>query len=528
MAGLWAFALIGLMSLGVLSSARIGAMTWGNQHDIWSSAIAISQINFGISGKLALKEVEQAIADEVTSTKNVWSVGDQATLAITQDPAAITRGFQKAASLTPDQVRIPANRDDLVGDWCEDLGYADFYNLAFRMFGFNAYSTHILYMGILALSVLLFQLTFFRDRIATATGLLAVTALFLLSASSFFSNDTPSFAANRFLSTLGFVPFLHLIFAALRAHPVTRLEIGGVLLQSMLLAFSLSLRSSAAWLVIAFAIFLIFLIGRRILRHDCRIPSTRELVANLARGPGKRPAMIAILAFGVLAAASLVRYAQTDERYFRDDNLPHHLVWHNAFLGLGLSPEWPSVKPYPDLPDFGDGAGFLLFAHRMEERGESANSLSNEVYAKAYYRARTYERVIRDEYLAFAAAHPRYMLKLFFEIKPRVAKEILTGLINSVPVAAIVLALVSVFLGAALLASARYAKFGVVLGLIWLSSLLPVFWAYPATYVMSDADWATLLILVAIPALVVAWLVQVVAAAKRSITHWTSPARAAS
>ena len=57
----WTLTLIGLMATGTLSSARIGTMTWGPSHDIWSAAIAISEINFGLSGKLAYKEIEQAI-----------------------------------------------------------------------------------------------------------------------------------------------------------------------------------------------------------------------------------------------------------------------------------------------------------------------------------------------------------------------------------------------------------------------------------------------------------------------------------
>jgi hypothetical protein len=103
----WTILLVVLMSLGTLSSARIGSMTSmtsGPQHDIWSAAIAISQIKFGLSGRLAYPEVEQAIADEVTSTKNAWNVMDDTTRALLQDPAAVTRGFQKAAALTKDQI----------------------------------------------------------------------------------------------------------------------------------------------------------------------------------------------------------------------------------------------------------------------------------------------------------------------------------------------------------------------------------------------------------------------------------------
>src|ERR1700704_6349462 len=58
----WTAMLIGLMATGTLSSARIGAMTWEPSHDIWSAAIAISQINFGLSKIFCLKGATVTVA----------------------------------------------------------------------------------------------------------------------------------------------------------------------------------------------------------------------------------------------------------------------------------------------------------------------------------------------------------------------------------------------------------------------------------------------------------------------------------
>src|SRR5712671_6348884 len=96
--------LIGLMGTGSLSPARIGAMTWGPSHDIWSAAIAISQINFGLSGKLAYREIEQAIASEVTGTKSAWSVMDDTTRRLLQDPSAVTRGLRAGAAVKQEAI----------------------------------------------------------------------------------------------------------------------------------------------------------------------------------------------------------------------------------------------------------------------------------------------------------------------------------------------------------------------------------------------------------------------------------------
>lgn len=501
----WSIVLVVLMSFGVFSSARIGTMTWGPSHDIWSAAIAISQIKFGLSGELAYKEVEQAIAAEVTSKGNAWDILDDKTQALLKDPSAITRGLKRAVALRKDQIAVPATDDGYVTDWCEDLGYADFYNLAFRLFGFNAYSTHFLFMTIVLLSVLLFQACFIRDNLPMATLTLSVTALFLLSVCPLFSGRLPSFAANRFLSTLGLIPLLHLVHAALHRRALTVAELGAIAIQAAVLAFVTAARGSTIWCFLAFAAVLIAIALFR-LRHLAWTWWTLRSVRTTwqsADGPLARLVITGVLAFAVITAFDAAHHAQINERYFRDDNLPHHLFWHSAYLGLTLNPDWPKYKPYPDVPDSGDGVGFTTFVHRMQERGETPISTTHELYSDKYLRARTYETVIRNEFLSFIIGHPGYVLKLFFYYKPITLINLLLELIGSIPLGAGGLALVSVVLVVALLTSSpitglsSYAELAASFAIVWLASLLPVLWAYPELHVMDDPTLGTLLVILA-------------------------------
>jgi hypothetical protein len=495
----WTILLVVLISLGTFSSARIGTMTWGPQHDVWSAAIALSQIKFGLSGGLAYKEVEQAITNEVTTTKNIWDIMDDGTQALLRDPSAITRGLKNAAALRKDQIAVPATKDGYITDWCEDLGYADFYNLAFRLFGVNAYSTHFLYVTVLLLSLLLFQACFIRDSLPMASLTFAVAALFLLSSSSFFSESVPSFAANRFLSTLGLIPLLHLVHAALRRRAWTAAELGVVTVQAAILAFVLAARGSTMWCLVALAAIIVTTAGFRLrhLRWDRPALSNLRAAWQLADGYLPRLLLTGALAFAVIGAIGLVRNARIDERYFRDDNFPHHLLWHSAYLGLTLNPEWPKYKPFANAPDGGDGAGFAVFVYRMQERGEPAVSSLN------YYRARVYEKVIKREYLSFLAAHPTYALRLFFYYKPMALIDLLVVLARSIPLAAGLLALAGVLLASAALASSLdiklsgLAELGGSFVFIWISSMLPVFWAYAGHHVVADPAVGTLLLLLA-------------------------------
>jgi hypothetical protein len=492
----WTILLVVLISLGTFSSARIGTMTWGPQHDVWSAAIALSQIKFGLSGGLAYKEVEQAITNEVTTTKNIWDILDGGTQALLRDPSAITRGLKNAAALRKDQIAVPATKDGYITDWCEDLGYADFYNLAFRLFGVNAYSTHFLYVAILLLSVLLFQARFIRDNLPMATLTLSITALLLISSSAFFNGSVPSFAANRFLSTLGLVPLLHLVHAALRRRAWTAAELGVVVAQAAILAFVLAARGSTMWCLLAFAFIIIATACFRLRHLRWRQPPVGSLSAawQFAGRSVARLGITGAVVVAVVVVVGLVRNAQIDERYFRDDNFPHHLLWHSAYLGLTYNPEWPKYKPFADVPDYGDAAGFTVFVHRMQERNEPAVSALN------FYRARIYEKLIKREYLSFLAAHPTYALKLFFYYKPMKLIDLLFALIGSIPLAAGLLALGSMLLVFAVLAFSRgvglssYAELGFSFAFIWFSSMLPVFWAYPDHHVVADPALGTLLL----------------------------------
>jgi hypothetical protein len=509
----WSAALIGLMATGSLSPARIGTMTWGPGHDIWSAAIAISQINFGLSGKLGYREIDQAIANELIASKNTWDSMDDTTRGLLKDPSAVSRGLRAAAAVTKDGISVPTVREGYLTDWCEDLGYADFYNLAFRIFGFNAFSTHWLYIGILTLSCLLFVIAYFRDNLAVGTLTLSITALFLVTSSSIFSESMPAFAANRFLSTLAAIPLLHVIHAALRRCPFGRPEVLVLLAQAGLLAFAITLRSSADWCIVAFIVSVLAVAFVRRFSNPVHRPAPigmRRFVWRLTSIPYvRRLGITGLLVLAVTASVGVIRNSQFDEVYFRDDNLPHHLFWHSAFLGLTLHPEWAAYRPIPEISASGDGAAFLVFEYRMRELGQP------HVSDRGYYRIRVSEPMIRDEYLRFIVNNPRFVFDLFTYYKPRIARDLLVMLTGSIGGVSRLLAGISLVLVTTLFAWPREpltsrAELATSFGIVWLCSLLPVLWAYPAPHVFADQLWSTLFVLLAIVGLLGARIVQAI------------------
>jgi hypothetical protein len=492
----WSAILIGLMATGTLSTARIGSITWGPTHEILSAAIATSHIKFGLSGELAYKEVAQAIADEVTSTKSVTDIMDDATRRLDNDPAAVTRGFQAGAAVQRANIATPANKKGYVTDWVDDVGYADFYELAFRLFGFNASSTHWLYFSVLLTACILFVGVFFNDNLAVGSLTLSITALFLISSSAYFLEEIPSFAANRFLSTLAIVPLLHSIHTSLRQAPLSRREIIVLVAQTLIMSFAIAARAAGVWCVMAaVACAFVVIVVRRLpaAKPDTAGGTTVRLKARFASPYAGRVVATGAIIASVFAAAMVIRTNRIDELYYRDYNYPHHLVWHSAYLGLAWNPDWDSLRPqYADITPGGDSIGFDLFIHVMKERGEPP--LTNG-YLFNYLRARPYEAFIRKVYINFLAQNPVFAVKLFLYYKPTAMFQIVARNVATIPAISWLLTFCSLSLASLCFAlggsSARLKELLICCAVIWLVSLFPVIWAYPAVFATADQLWSS-------------------------------------
>jgi hypothetical protein len=492
----WCAALVGLIAIGTFSSARIGTMTWGPTHDIWSAAIAISQINLGLHGKLGYKEVELAIAGEVTGTKDALQVMDDETRALLKDPDAVTRGFQAGAAVQQTDVVIPKNTTGYTMNWAEDLGYVDFYNVAFRLFGFNAFATHWLYVSLLAVATILFVSLFFYENLAMGSLVFVITALFLESSSAIFDQYMPSFAANRFLSTLAVVPLLHVICTALRQRPSSLFEFVLLVVQLLLLTFAVAARSSGQWCYIAVIICIAAAIALRVRVAESKSQTIRSAMRIRYIPFFMRLASVGALLVVVGGTVGVFRNSQFDDSYFWDDNQPNHMFWHSAFIALSLHPDWSKLKPYPDVADMGDEVGFNLYQHVMKEQGRPYLS------DRGLYLVRPYEIFIRKEYTKLLVGHPRYASELFFIYKPQLIVSTILLLVESIPTNALWLAAVSLALAISLFllpgGSLKITELATAIVLIWSCSLLPVFWAYASPHVIVDQLWSTLFVLLAI------------------------------
>lgn len=418
----WTLLLTTLMSTGTFTQAHIGSITWGPTTDLWAMSIAVSKIKYNLKGGLGYKAVSNEMNKYLTSTQSDLNVGDLLTATLDDNPKNITRALNAATHLSkadlPSHKHIDLGhfREQYVTTQLEDIGYADFYNIAFRLFGFHALSTHYFYFTLLFLSLALYFLAFHQSPSATILITLLISALFLIATSTaMFCVSTPTFAANRFLSTLALFPFLHCIIYIFQTTPQTRLDKIYLLLQILLLAFTLNLRSSATWIVVAY---LVILGGTMFLRHykPFAFQKNSRLYPMIAAHGKKRIKMAFFIFVIALTVYDVSRSLTLHKVYYSDDIMPHHVFWHSAFLGLTYHPDWDKKMPYRDqLKNCnGDGIAWKLYELYMKKDPQhyQLSPLTGN------YKIRIHEKIVRKEFLKFAFYNPSYMFELFFYYKP--------------------------------------------------------------------------------------------------------------
>src|SRR5262249_52589112 len=131
-----------------------------------------------------------------------------------------------------------------------ELGLADFFYWAFRIFGLNLNSLVLFYFSILFVSVLTFFLTFRRSPFCLLLLMLYLIAR--LSPSNFppFGLFKPTHTS-RFFSILALLPSMHIFLLLLRREPAHPANVAGAVVQTLILFFIVFCRTQALWQVLA-------------------------------------------------------------------------------------------------------------------------------------------------------------------------------------------------------------------------------------------------------------------------------------
>jgi hypothetical protein len=503
---LWTYFITSVMSFGILTSAHIGVITWGPTTDIWAMTIAISDIKYGLHGGIGYKPVTSELAKYLTTTGSEMNVGDPMTASIVDKPEVVTNALISASqlpkSIMPSK-RSVFNSSNFVTTMAEDIGYADFYNIAFRLFGFNAYSTHYLYFAILFLSLTMYFLAYYRSASNIIIGALMTSSLFLIAtSSSMFSSSVPNFAANRFISTLALFPLMHCILYLFQINKQSKSDLVYLILQAFLLAFTLSLRTSSGWMVYGYYIIMsLIVLIHYIFTHNACKSHMRPFFKNIEMNRIKNSFIILTT---ILSFYDATRYLTLNHIYRGQDVMPHHMFWHSGYIGLTRNPNWPYKIPYPELMGLTDDAVAWKLDDIYIKRDPKHYMLTP---VNNGYKVRPHERIVRKEFLSFAVKNPYYMFQLYFHYKPYLifytTQQLVAGVMPNNILISMVGLLVAIILAIKTIRRNQALKIISVFALLWVVSFLPIMWAYPGPHVMSDQFLMTVLFFLIMIAMII-------------------------
>lgn len=494
---LWCLALIAFIGIGSFTKARPGTLNWGPVLDVWAITLAISNINFNLGGGLGYIEIYQTVKGRLSTSNNPF-VFDQDKIV---NPQLVDQAIKAGAAIGPGGVKkAVAEEGGYVLIYGDDVGYSDFYELAFRLFGFNAFATHYLYVSILAGSFLLLVVARWRCSVSLALGAILIGSIFLATNSALMSPSVPAVASNRFLTTLALVPVLHLTLTLLDRAPLTAAQMVGCAGQVVAMVIAIGARSSGAWTILAFVAVSAVVV---ILRHAAALRSGIGLMRNFLSG---QTLTIAVnregLGFRVLALGALlfvgvlflsVRDLRLDRVYSSDAVAPHHVRWHSAYLGLVLHPEWPLYKAFEKQPNVvTDQVAWEYYGRYGRVHGlPMVSRITSGTYPGGLTPIRLHDEVIRRALFAFVANHPLYVFELMTYYKPRVWVGIFGQIVGFISVYAYV-SFVPFLLFAWFVFFGRgdkrvdVSEIYAALLVMWAFSLLPSLFAYPTLLAMGD------------------------------------------
>jgi hypothetical protein len=336
-----------LLVAGLIASAgfsagfhrRVPANEWGRF--VFTLSSAITAVVYGVDGHVSFEPVEAALkARGLTSDVKILAEIGGTFPENFADENLITRAIQHASSL---EVRIPSpefqnekyNVRPAGGD---DLGFSALATLAFWLFSHSITAIYACYLLILAIPVFLFWLAFRNEQAYLAVLLLMCAVIYALFLSPLFPGihgrawESP--LSGHFLSTLAFVPMLHVLAVHCRCPKPTLGQILCLAAQAGILYFAVRLRASAVWTVgpIFCAACLVCLRSTQICRLE---PSMRIRFQKCARQCW--PALLFLLTALCVHVAFESRLHPV---YRQGNHLSRHAFWPEVFYGLQSHPQW--------------------------------------------------------------------------------------------------------------------------------------------------------------------------------------------
>jgi hypothetical protein len=396
-----------------------------------SMAIALSRLrNPPLHGYLAYRSIsdylnQHGLALSEDEAKPLPS--PQELRALVFDGARMEALVRGAAAVAVDDSLPPVTLNG------NEKGLADFYYLAFKLFGMHIWAFTTLYFVILAISVALFFLSFQKSPVCLLLIMLYLVAnVYMLG----FQPGTIAVPHNsRFFPVLSFLPAMHLFLLVLMRGPPRLATVAAATGQMAILYFAIFIREAALWQALAVLASPLLVFNYRPWSLSLRRPRLFPTIASI-EAVRAWPAILVLA--GLLSFSGYTKFA-VDKIWYRSET-SSHTFWDPVYAGLiSASPELassylPNCASFDSIPclsqRFGDNMVYEAVLKYLRERNEVPPEIAyvsgdGQIMINAFWNAGIYDRVVRQLVFQVVKQHPWLTLKTFVLDKPGAQLDIL-------------------------------------------------------------------------------------------------------
>jgi hypothetical protein len=477
-----------------------------------TTAIDLSQRFHGTTGYIGRTEVLQTLFRAGFTSRQFYldKLGIQ--YPANAETGLISRAIQDALTLKD----LPANptfgNRQLFAPEANDPGFVDYVSWSFDIFGFRVEALYYFYFVILSTSITFYLICFRADALPLLVLSAVMVSFLTLLNSQLFTNEHLRTVYNqRFLGSLCVVPYLHLLFTLLIYRKPTLSRVLVTVLQAALFTLVMFTRSSAFWMILSLAL----IIGLNVMFRFGR-PQTERKATQAAKFVLSWPIVLVV---GGFLCSFGYKSATLHPIYGIGIFLPYHMVWHNAYMGLALHPDWNERGDQhgkPILETVTDNMAWIAAAAEANERyGLPGEYLNNtELGGLPGIKIGLHEKLIKERFLRFAYQHPLFMLELYLWYKPKIFFSELAWAFSNYSWKVGTLLCQIIFVVGAAMAWGRLEIPSAVQGVLsravlatGMMSLLPAIWTYPMAHIVAEQFfiWIAILLYFATLLLSKAW-----------------------
>jgi hypothetical protein len=401
--------IVGAIALDFAHGIRLGEHDIGF-HPIYrfrqTLAVAISRLHQpALHGYLA----DQSVINALTSAgfPRLPEEGGHADLsdwtALFANSAALDRAIQQGLDAQFDPTLPPQTING------NEVAYADYFVIAFRLFGPHLTSLYYLFFAILCVSCILFYLQFRHSPFSLFLLTSYLAGIFFLQ--NYVHSQNAEWGAtltnSRFFEALSLLPASHVFLVIWRREKPSLITVATVILQSMILAFLIDCRITARWQLAAITAASVLMV--LVLKWE-----SGDWWTLRARDQWKVvwPAVAAVVALA--GHMSLISHA-VDARYASQPK--YHPIWHEVLRGLmGSSSALQKayIGRFTTLGAASDQDAYDAVSYDLTERWDTSSPIAvvrgGRVEADVTRGWSEYERLARRLVIQIVLKHPKTVL----------------------------------------------------------------------------------------------------------------------